>query len=113
MKIKDLIGEGEKIIKIDNNQLDIIESFFNHYNNYYKISSVEKVLSDNEVHFIVGLHGGKNGNGDWNDYLFHLNKLFDREYYEKQNIENIWLIQLINDCPDDVHDVYIGLSLKK
>ena len=113
MKIKDLIGEDEELVSIDNKSLDIIEKFFHNYEEYYKVASIEKVLFGDDVHFIVQLFGGKNGNGDWNDYLFHLNKIFASEYYKKFGVENIWLIQLINDCIDDVHDVYVGLSLKE
>lgn len=112
MEIKDLIGEDEEIVSIDNKSLDIIENFFHHYEEYYKVASIEKVLFGDDVHFIVQLFGGKNGNGNWYDYLFHLSKLFASEYYSKRGIENIWLIQLENDCMDDIHDVFVGLTLK-
>ena len=74
MEIKDLIGEDEEIVSIDNKSLDIIENFFHHYEEYYKVASIEKVLFGDDVHFIVQLFGGKNGNGNFgNKYKIKLN----------------------------------------
>ena len=74
----------------------------------YGIQSIRKI-SDKTIqrhHFVIHLHGGDNGNGDWSDYLMQLKNIFVNleEVFEKA-----WIIQIENDCLDDVHEVLIGV----
>lgn len=67
-----------------------------------KISEVAKV--EGEDYYIAKLHGGKNGSGVWNDYL--------REILESFKSVHWWMIELKNDCLDDVFDMTIGVRIK-
>lgn len=73
-----------------------------------KLDFVAKV--EEGSHLVVHLNGGKNGCGEWNEYLVDLlsfiNKLKDENI---GGFKEIWLISLKNDCADDVFDVYIGV----
>lgn len=111
MKIKELIGEDEELIELDEKSEKIIVDYLNRFLNCHSIQEVQKVAFGEDYHYVVSLSGGENGKGNWYDYLFHLSKIFVKENYIKTSIQNIWLIRLENDCSDDVHDVYIGISL--
>lgn len=67
-----------------------------------KISEVAKV--DGEDYYITKLHGGKNGYGVWNDYLKEIIETFKNIHW--------WMIELKNDCLDDVFDMTIGVRKK-
>ena len=73
-----------------------------------KLDFVAKV--EESEHFVIHLYGGKNGSGQWNEYLVDLlstiNKLKDESI---GGFKEVWLISLKNDCADDVFDVYIGV----
>lgn len=55
---------------------------------------------------IIHLTGGLNGNGNWNDYLADIQKIFD---LFSKNFKSVWLVKLDNDCPDDVFTLSIGV----
>lgn len=61
-----------------------------------------------DSHYVLQLTGGNNGTPDWPGYLRDILTFIVRagEDYD------VWVIQLKNDCPDDVFDVYIGLGDK-
>lgn len=75
-----------------------------------KLSAIRKVKNDdrsNEYHYVVNVHGGNNGHSDWPRYLLMLTAFI----LKLKNIGyRAWLIQLTNDCADDVFDVYIGID---
>lgn len=73
-----------------------------------KLDFVAKV--EESEHFVIHLYGGKNGSGQWNEYLVDLLSTFNK--LKDENIgsfKEVWLISLKNDCADDVFDVYIGV----
>lgn len=73
-----------------------------------KLDFVAKV--EKSEHFVIHLYGGKNGSGQWNEYLVDLLSTFNKLKEESIGaFKNVWLISLKNDCADDVFDVYIGV----
>ena len=71
----------------------------------YFVAKVEK-----SEHFVIHLYGGKNGSGQWNEYLVDLLSTFNKLKDESIGaFKKVWLISLKNDCADDVFDVYIGV----
>ena len=73
-----------------------------------KLDFVAKV--EGSEHFVIHLYGGKNGSGQWNEYLVDLLSTFNKLKDESiGGFKEVWLISLKNDCADDVFDVYIGV----
>ena len=73
-----------------------------------KLDFVAKV--EKSEHLVIHLYGGKNGSGQWNEYLVDLLSTFNKLKEESIGaFKNVWLISLKNDCADDVFDVYIGV----
>lgn len=73
-----------------------------------KLDFVAKV--EKSEHFVIHLYGGKNGSGQWNEYLVDLLSTFNKLKEESIGaFKSVWLISLKNDCADDVFDVYIGV----
>lgn len=73
-----------------------------------KLDFVAKV--EGSEHLVIHLYGGKNGSGQWNEYLVDLLSTFNKLKDESIGaFKNVWLISLKNDCADDVFDVYIGV----
>lgn len=73
-----------------------------------KLDFVAKV--EGSEHLVIHLYGGKNGSGQWNEYLVDLLSTFNKLKEESIGaFKNVWLISLKNDCADDVFDVYIGV----
>lgn len=73
-----------------------------------KLDFVAKVEEGN--HLVVHLNGGKNGSGQWNEYLVDLLSFINKLKEESIGaFKEVWLISLKNDCADDVFDVYIGV----
>ena len=73
-----------------------------------KLDFVAKV--EKSEHLVIHLYGGKNGSGQWNEYLVDLLSTFNK--LKEGSIgafKRVWLISLKNDCADDVFDVYIGV----
>ena len=71
-----------------------------------KFGNIRKVQDREGFHYVVHLHGGNNGKSDWPSYLAEISAfiIFASKKF------HVWVIKLINDCPDDVFDVYIGLE---
>ena len=73
-----------------------------------KLDFVAKV--EGSEHFVIHLYGGKNGSGQWNEYLVDLLSFINKLKEESIGaFKRVWLISLKNDCADDVFDVYIGV----
>lgn len=62
-------------------------------------------------HYIIEISGGNNGNPQWARYFSVLEDIVS-DLNERG--WKVWLIELINDCPDDVHTAYFGIrEIKK
>lgn len=73
-----------------------------------KLDFVAKV--EESEHFVIHLYGGKNGSGQWNEYLVDLLSFINKLKEESiGGFKKVWFISLKNDCADDVFDVYIGV----
>lgn len=73
-----------------------------------KLDFVAKV--EGSEHLVIHLYGGKNGSGEWTEYLVDLLSTFNKLKDESiGTFKEVWLISLKNDCADDVFDVYIGV----
>ena len=63
-----------------------------------------------DTHTIITYYGGNNsGNSDWYTYLEDINIVFSR--LENLLNDKIWLIDLVNDCSDDVFYLRIGTNV--
>lgn len=94
------------------NYKEIIKNFlaaFLSFKHELKFSDIEFIKGTDyyDNYAIISFHGGKNGCGDWDDYIKDISNLILAldEYFS-----DVWLIDLINDCPDDVFDLRIGVN---
>lgn len=71
-----------------------------------KSLNLEKVTpskyEDKGDHVIITIYGGFDGNGDWTTYLNQITTII-------QTLD-AWVIDLTNDCPDDVWTLRIGID---
>lgn len=71
-----------------------------------KSLDLEKVIpsryEDKGDHVIITIYGGFNGKNDWPLYLLQITRIV-------QTLD-AWVIDLINDCPDDVWTLRIGVD---
>lgn len=71
--------------------------------NKISLDSVTKVIQmDDSVWYSAKIYGGVNGNGTWSSYLEDIKKLFT------SIVQDVWLIDIENDVPDDVWTLRIG-----
>lgn len=71
--------------------------------NKISLDSVTKVIQmDDSVWYSAKIYGGVNGNGMWQSYLEDIKKLFT------SIVQDVWLIDIENDVPDDVWTLRIG-----
>ena len=71
--------------------------------NKISLDSVTKVIQmDDSVWYSAKIYGGVNGNGTWSSYLEDIKKLFS------SIVQDVWLIDIENDVPDDVWTLRIG-----
>lgn len=71
--------------------------------NKISLDSVTKVIQmDDSVWYSAKIYGGVNGNGTWQSYLEDIKKLFTAI------VQDVWLIDIENDVPDDVWTLRIG-----
>lgn len=93
------------------NYKEVIKNFlaaFLSFNHELKFLDIEFINGTEyyDDYAIISLHGGKNGCGNWEDYIEVIsNLILTLDNY----FSDVWLIDLINDCPDDVFDLRIGL----
>lgn len=59
-------------------------------------------------HYVLVLFGGLNGSGKWTNYFQTLINVFDKL---DEKCEDCWLIELDNDCADDVYTAYVGVKI--
>ena len=57
-------------------------------------------------HYIAYIYGGENGPGNWKDYSKWLSGLF-------ANLDDAIVIDLTNDCPDDVWTLRLSFNIKE
>ena len=57
----------------------------------------------------ITLRGGLNGNGKWSNYLTGIKTVFDTL---SDNGFDVWVIDIENDCLDDIFYVKIGIEKK-
>lgn len=57
-------------------------------------------------YYIAYIHGGDNGPGSWVYYTEYLNELM-------KSVPDSWVIDLVNDCPDDVWTLRLGYEIKE
>ena len=87
----------------------------------FKLEYVAEVIEDetgaslpNEYEdrrYIALLTAGKNGDGDWIDYLIDAHNIFaDLTDLDVGGFEKAYLVKWENDCADDVSYLYIGLK---
>lgn len=82
----------------------------------YKIENEAIKSGRSKPYFIATIYGGLNGCGKWADYCNALSALFSEGGYAKydpkkcegMNYHN-WMIELKNDCLDDVWTAVIGV----
>jgi len=58
---------------------------------------------------IIEISGGLNGSGDWKEYLSGISEVLAK-LEELPEVDNAYIVDIINDCPDDVFYPRIGLS---
>lgn len=87
----------------------------------FKLEYVAEVIEDetgaslpNEYEgrrYIALLTAGKNGDGDWIDYLIDAHNIFaDLTDPDVGGFEKAYLVKWENDCADDISYLYIGLK---
>lgn len=100
---------NETWVKVDDD--NFIKNVDYHIDTCFGLSYVAEVPSyDSQPRWIVSLHGGKNGNGKWNEYLLSMISTYNKL---KEIFEDVTILDIKNDVPDDVFDVRIVLSNKK
>lgn len=87
----------------------------------FKLEYVAEVIEDetgaslpNEYEgrrYIALLTAGKNGDGDWIDYLIDAHNIFaDLTDPDVGGFEKAYMVKWENDCADDISYLYIGLK---
>lgn len=76
----------------------------------YRLKAIRKINDkiNKNTYYVIHLHGGYNGNGDWSDYLMQLKNTFVNL---EEAFKDAWIIQIENDCLDDVHEVLFGVKM--
>lgn len=67
-----------------------------------RVISVEE---QKEGHWIATIYGGFNGNGSWNLYIRQIEMILD-------SLQGSWIIDLNNDCLDDLWTLRLGFRLE-
>ena len=100
---------NERWVKVDDD--NFIENVDYHVDTCFGLSYVAEVPSpDSQPRWIIGLHGGKNANGEWNEYLLDMISTYNKL---KKIFENVTVLDIKNDVPDDVFDMRIVVSGRK
>ena len=67
-------------------------------------------IDGSDKYYVVCIHGGKNGSGNWPNYFDDMEYLFSELFSNKGDC---WLIDLVNDVPDDVWTMRFGFKPKQ
>ena len=97
---------NERWVKVDDD--NFIKNVDYHIGTGVGLSYVAEVPSpDSQPRWIIGLHGGKNGDGKWNEYFFNMISTYNEL---KEIFEDVTVLDIKNDVPDDVFDMRIVVS---
>ena len=100
---------NERWVKVNDD--NFIKNVDYHIDTCFGLSYVAEVPSpDSQLRWIIGLHGGENGNGKWNEYLLNMISTYNKL---KEIFENVTVLDVKNDVPDDVFDMRIVVSGRK
>ena len=66
------------------------------------------IYYDKEGIIIIFLYGGLNGGGNWLDYLDGIAKVLVA-IEELPEVDLAYVVDLVNDCPDDVFNIRIAI----
>ena len=66
---------------------------------------VHSVKKQEEGHYIATIYGGLNGCGSWELYIRQIGMIID-------SLQGSWVINLNNDCLDDVWALQLGFILE-
>lgn len=79
--------------------------------NFYKIRAEKVERFDG--YDIITIHGGFNGTGYFGTYIAQVHEILTKlSLTYNISIDDIWLVDWINDCPDDVWTLRIGVINK-
>lgn len=104
------IGEIGEVVENQNiiwNEINNVVSSISKY----ALEDIRKIDDGNDkCHYIIHISGGDNGNGAWVLYLTELTNVIQQ--LELNLKSNVYIIKLENDCLDDIHNIFLGLSNK-
>lgn len=115
MNIENLLANNESIIRYNEFEKDAILRYFEMFEKEHTIQNIEKIRAGwffTKFYYIIELSSGDNGKNDWQKYFINLSKIFDKSKYERTLIKNMWLIEICNNCLNDLHNIYIGIEMK-
>ena len=78
--------------------------------NYWKSDPIYPIPPERQLFKVPDITGGWNGNGDWGTYFGALEEFIRKLAREKIRA---WLINMDNDCLDDVFTASFGLKKEK
>ena len=81
--------------------------------NNFSLGYVAKpiVLVENNKHLVLYIHGGKNGSGEWKDYLQDTYNIFSKlTNKDIGNFSEAYLVDWKVDVADDVFDMWVGVK---
>lgn len=102
--------------RLENKVLSVFKKIKSKYSEKSELGNTLYVLRGAELKKdkygtnVLKIHGGYNGSGNWINYLNALTDLFKE--LKKHGIRS-WVIDIVNDCPDDVFDAKIGVDFEK
>lgn len=79
------------------------------YKETSKITLLESEVDEYET-MTITLCGGLNGSGEWNNYFNDLARIFEEL---KEKGFDVWVINLENDCLDDIFYCKTGITKKE
>ena len=99
-----------RVNRLSQDALHVKERFINLPLSDHNLSMIHFAVSPKfPGEFRVMLCGGDNGPCRWTEYLLRLAIFMGRI---KETFKNVWLIDIDNDCLDDVHYVTLGVRYK-
>lgn len=111
-KFGEFINEGNANKTLKKKALDVFMSVKSrhHYkdNKDMTVMRSAKYKVDKHGTHLLDIHGGFNGNGEWEGYLEAFLDLFKE--FRRKGID-AWVIDIVADPPDDVFDTRIGIAL--
>lgn len=102
----DMVSKNTKAYKAMSAAVDHAEhvAVGSGFNTHLGLHGVVRV---NNGHYIAFICGGNNGRSDWVTYF----RCFE-DIVKSDKLEHAWLVEIKNDCCDDIHYALIGFSVK-